>query len=150
MAEDRDQAEAAGAEAPAAAAPENAAARMAAPLPRRRLRRRVRFSLWMLGSLMVLVLAAGFAALALTGKPIRLPVWMVAEAEAQLNARLPLKQAQLSLGGIEVMVDRAWVPRLRLESLVLARPDGATILRLPEARVAFDGGSLLRGALRPE
>lgn len=154
MAEERDQAEGAAAEAPVAAVPDAVPEAEAAPVapalpPKRRMRRRVRFSLWMLGSLLVLVLAMGFAALALTGKPIRLPVWMVAEAEAQMNARLPLKQAQLSLGGIEVMVDRAWVPRLRLEGLVLARPDGATILRLPEARVAFDGGSLLRGALRP-
>ena len=117
--------------------------------PRRRMRRRTRFSIWMLGSLLVLVLAVGFALLALTGKPLRLPVWMVAEAEAQLNDRLPLKQAQLSLGGIEIMVDRAWVPRLRLENLTLARLDGAPILRLPEARVAFDAASLLKGALRP-
>ncbi len=116
---------------------------------RRRMRRRTRFSLWLVGSLAVLVLAAGFAALALTGKPLRLPVWAVAEAEQRLNAYLPQDQVQLSLGAIEVMVDRRWVPRLRLEDLTLARPDGAPVLRLPEARVAFDGASLLQGALRP-
>lgn len=144
MAEDRDQAEAAGAEALAVAVPDSAPVAVS-----RRMRKRTRFSLWMLGSLLVLVLACGFALLALTGKPLRLPVWMVAEAEAQMNARLTLRQAELSLGGIEVMVDRAWVPRLRLENLSLLRPDGAPILRLPEARVAFDGASLLQGALRP-
>lgn len=113
-------------------------------------RRRARFGLWLLLSLLLLVATAGFGVLALTGKPLRLPVWAVAEAEARLNAALPLSETALSLGGVEVTVGTDWVPRLRLENLNLARRSGGgTILRLPEARVAFDPGALLRGALRP-
>jgi len=117
--------------------------------PRRRMRRRARFSLWLLASLMLIVLAGGIGMLALTGKPLRLPVWMVAEAEARMNARLPNRDLAVSIGTIEVMVDRDWVPRLRLEDLSVARRGGAALLRLPEARVAFDPASLMRGALRP-
>ncbi|WP_226341071.1 YhdP family protein [Gemmobacter serpentinus] len=117
--------------------------------PRRRMRKRARFSLWLLASLVLIALAGGIGLLALTGKPLRLPVWVVAEAEARLNEKLPLRDASISIGAIEVMVDRDWVPRLRLEDVTLTRHNGPALLRLPEARVAFDPASLLRGALRP-
>lgn len=116
--------------------------------PRRR-RRRARFGLWLLLSLGLLVATAGIGLLALTGRPIGLPVWAVAEAEARLNAALPLKDASLSLERIEITVGRDWVPRLRLEDLRLTRQGGGTIVSLPEARVAFDPAALLEARLRP-
>jgi len=118
--------------------------------PRSRAPRRVmRFGLWMLLSLALVVGLAGFGLLALTGKPIRLPVWAVAEAEARLNDALPMGGNNLSIGGVEIAVGRDWVPRLRLEDLRLTRSGGAPLLRLPEARVAFDPLSIAALRLRP-
>ncbi len=51
------------------------------PAKAKRKRRRGRFGLWLLLSLVFLTAILGFGALALTGKPIRLPVWAVAEVE---------------------------------------------------------------------
>lgn len=117
---------------------------------RRKVRRHAaRVSIWLFASLAVLALVAGFGLLAVTGKPLRLPVWVVAEAETRINDRLPRRDLRLSIGAIEIMVDQDWVPRLRLEDLRLARREGAQLLRLPEARVTFDARSLLRGAIRP-
>lgn len=121
-----------------------------APKPARpRRRRRARIGLWLLLSLGLLAAGLGFGALALTGKAIPLPVWAVAEAEARLNRGLAgLGNAALSVGAIDITVGSDWVPRLRLQNLVLAGPNGATILSLPEARLAFDPEALLQGAVR--
>ncbi len=116
---------------------------------RRRGRGPVRAGLWVLLSFVLVLALSGLGLLALTGKPIRLPVWAVAEAEARLNRALPLGENVLSLGGVEVTVDRDWVPRLRLQDLRLGRGAGGALLRLPEVRVAFDPAGLLQGGLRP-
>ncbi len=120
---------------------------LAAPVvaPKKRRRHGLIFSLAMVFLAATLVIGA----LALTGKPIRLPVWAVAEAETRLNTALALGENALSLDGIEVTVDRDWIPRLRLLDLRITRRDGSSLVALPEARVAFDPGALLRGRLRP-
>lgn len=116
----------------------------------RRRRRHARMGLWLILSLLLLAATFGVAALAITGKPLRLPVWAVAEAEARMNAALPLPDAVISLEGVEIAVGRDWMPRLRLEDLRLAlKSGGGTVLRLPEARISFDPAGLLRGQLRP-
>lgn len=115
-----------------------------------RRRRPARMGLWLILSLLLLAAAFGVAVLALTGKPIRLPVWAVAEAEARMNAALPLPGAQVSLEAVEITIGRDWTPRLRLEDLRIALTDGGgTVLRLPEARISFDAAGLMRGQLRP-
>ncbi|MDP4034263.1 MAG: AsmA-like C-terminal region-containing protein [Pseudorhodobacter sp.] len=105
--------------------------------------------LWLLLVLALLGAGLGFGAMALTGKPIRLPVWAVAEVEARLNkVTSGMGNTALSLGEVEITVGTDWVPRLRLQDIRLARPDGATILSLPEARVSFDPGALVQGKMR--
>lgn len=119
--------------------------------PRRRRRRGARVGLWLVLSMGLLALAATFAVLGLTGKPIRLPVWVVAEAEARANRALgpAALAASVAIGGIEVTVDDDWVPRLRLDDLRLLQRGGRTLATLPEARIAFSPEGLLRGELRP-
>lgn len=94
-----------------------------------------------------------FGVLALTGKTLRLPVFAVAEMEARINDLLPgaglPERTAVAIGGVEVMVDRNWVPRLALSDLRLLRPGGtAPLLVLPEARLTLDGKSLLQGQLK--
>ena len=92
------------------------------------------------------LLAAGAALF--TGRPLALPVWAVAEAEARINRALE-GQAVLSIGGLEVMFSPSRLPELRLQDLRLGRPGGGGLLRLPEAQARFSGMDLLRGRVAP-
>lgn len=137
---------------------------------RRRARRHARAARpvggpWMIVTIFFAVVVAGLAALALTGKPVRLPVWMVAEAEARLNRvmeGMPVAHrlvagaeqerpgsASLSIGGAVLFIDRDdWTPRLLLEDLRVLQPGGTPILSLPEARFTIDPKALLGGEVR--
>ncbi|NUB43092.1 hypothetical protein GEU84_001740 [Fertoebacter nigrum] len=117
------------------------------PPPRRRRR-----GVGLLAGLLLLGLLAGLALLVLTGRPIALPVWAVAEVEQRLNRSLSAgaSGAAVSLGGIEVTFGRDGVPRLRLEDIRLLQPGGRSLLTLPEARVAFDAGALSTLRLRAQ
>ena len=92
-----------------------------------------------------------FALLAVSGKPIKLPVWAVAEVETRINIAVAetLKDLSLSVGSIEVMVDKDWVPRLALDDLRVLQKDGTTLVALPEVRASFDPKSLVTGRLHP-
>lgn len=119
----------------------------------RHVRRVGRVGLFMVVLLFALALAGAFSVLALTGKPIRLPVWVVAEIEARGNAALAseLSSASFAVGGVEFTVDPDWTPRLRVEDLRLLHNGGRTLLALPDVRVVFDPVSLLTEAkLRPK
>ena len=120
------------------------------PPPRRRSRRR-RAGIWLLLSFVVLLNVAGLGLLALTGAPIRLPVWAVAEIETRINRSLweSVPAGALSVGGIQIAVDKDWVPRLALDDLRLLKPDGEALLTLPETRISFDPAALLEGQIRP-
>lgn len=119
-----------------------------APVPPHRPRRGRRVVMGILW-LVVLGLAGTIGVLALTGKPIRLPVWVVAEAEARLNAMVELDGAAVSLDGIEVTVGQDWVPHLKLRDLRVARTAGDTILALPEVRLSLAPGPILSGRFKP-
>ncbi|MBL4917840.1 hypothetical protein JL811_11470 [Tabrizicola sp. DMG-N-6] len=117
--------------------------------------RPARSAFWVLPVLIFLSLFVVFAGLALTGRPIPLPVWAVAEAEARVNRSLVaalepqgVVPPAVSLGGAVLRVDRDWVPRLRLEDLRLLRRGGDAVLVVPEARMIFDGSALLSGRVR--
>lgn len=102
-------------------------------------------------SLLVAVLAV-VAALALTGRPIGLPVWAVAEVERRVNDAIAdgVPGAAVSIGAIEVRVEPDWTPRLRMEDVRLLQASGTSIFALPDVRVAFDPGAFVtQGALRP-
>ncbi|WP_022703477.1 DUF3971 domain-containing protein [Pseudorhodobacter ferrugineus] len=106
---------------------------------------------WLIPTLMFLALAGLFAGLAVSGKPIRLPVWAVVEAEQRINTTLREitgDTASLSIGDAVFVVDEDWVPRLRLEDVRLLEPNGATFLSLPELRVAIDPTALASGKVR--
>lgn len=116
--------------------------------PRRRLP-----VLWPVAVAVLLALMVGAAALVLTGRPVHLPVWVVAEIEDRANrllgaSHLP-KGAALSLGGVEIAVERDLVPRLALRDIRLTDADGKSLVALPELRMTLDPSSLLSGQVRP-
>lgn len=96
------------------------------------------------------VVMLAFALYGLSGRPIALPVWAVAEVEARLNRALEpvMPGAALSVGALEVVVDDDWVPRLRVEDLRLLKPDGAALIALPELRIELDPAALLQARVR--
>ncbi|TGD45211.1 hypothetical protein EEB11_01185 [Pseudotabrizicola sediminis] len=121
-------------------------------LPRSPLRRAGRTGLVSVLVLAVVAALSLLAVLALTGKPIRLPVWTVAEIETRANAALQdaLPGAAVSVGGIEIMLDPDWTPRLRLEDLRLLQGPGNTVMALPDLRMNFDAQALMsERVLRP-
>ncbi len=129
--------------------PDFAEAALTAP-GRSRLRRRG----WGGGRIVVLLVFFGLAALVLglVGRPVQMPVWVVAEAESRLNHALAeaLPEGALSVGGIEIMVGDNWVPHLVVEDLRLLQVDGQTLLTLPEIQVNLDPKGLLEGQLRAQ
>lgn len=104
----------------------------------------------LLGIVLLAVVGAG-AALYATGGKLRLPVWLVAEAEARLNDTLAeaLPDMALAIGGVQIGVDRDGIPQLAVEDARLLHRTGAPLLVLPEARLRLDGAALLRGEIRP-
>ena len=130
--------------------PQSAPPQSAPPKPRRR----TIFGAGLYLRLFLLFAAFGlvFAGLGLTGKPIPLPVWAVAEIEERVNRALAhsLPDAAVAIGDVEVTVDTDWVPRLRFEDLRLLKPGGQSLLTLPDLRITLDPAALLRGQIRPQ
>lgn len=98
-----------------------------------------------------LAVAALLGGLYLTGAKLRLPVWLVAEAEARLNDGLAgsVPGMALAIGGVQIGFDSDGVPQLGIEDARLLHRSGAPVLVLPEARMRLDGAALLRGEVRP-
>ncbi|MEZ5913139.1 MAG: hypothetical protein R3D84_13745 [Paracoccaceae bacterium] len=106
---------------------------------------------WSVRLIAVLVLLASlalFAMLALTGRPLTAPGWVVSEVESRVNAALE-GQARVTLGAAEVIVDKAWVPRVRLRDVTLISSHDEKLATVPELRIAFAPQPILRGKLRP-
>lgn len=130
--------------------PPPATPRIRGTYPQRAARRRMRTGLG--GRLFLLALAFGLVLLGfeLAGKPIRVPIFLVAEIENRLNASLSevMPGTALSVGAIEVVVGRDWVPHLSLEDVRLTRSEGPVLLTLPETELTLDPEPILRGELR--
>lgn len=108
-----------------------------------------------LGVFLALSVSASLLALgavALTGRTIGLPVWAVSEVEQRVNAMLgdTVPDLSFALGGVELVLDEDWTPRLRLEDLRLLHNGQRSLLVLPDLRLSFDASALLQDrALRP-
>ncbi|MFM2389855.1 MAG: hypothetical protein RLZZ437_1410 [Pseudomonadota bacterium] len=120
--------------------------------PRRRRRRYVwemlRSALAMVAFLGLIVGGSVFGVLALTGKTLNLPAWVVKGVERQITGALP-DDLSVQLGAVEVLVDADWVPRLRVQDMRLLAAGGTRLVSLPEARVVFDPASFAKGEIRP-
>lgn len=90
-----------------------------------------------------------FAILGLSGKPIPMPTWVVAEIEQRANTSIAkaLPEAAIAIGGVEITVED-WVPRLRLDDLRLLKANGQALLTLPDLRLTLDPSALLQGQIR--
>ena len=124
--------------------------RLPTPAPPKRRIRRLGFLIS--ASLILAALSLGFLGLALAARPMALPVWAVAEVEQRLNRVLARggMPNSVSVGGIQLMLDQGWVPRLGLTDVRVLQPGGAAVMTLPEIRATFAPASLLKGAVRAQ
>lgn len=104
--------------------------------------------MWLAVAFLLLVFLGGFAVLGLTGRPLVAPGWIVSGIETRANALLG-GAARLSLGGVELVVDADFVPRLRLRNVELLSPRGVPLALLPELRANLHGRALLEGRIAP-
>jgi hypothetical protein len=114
------------------------------PSPRRPLRRA---GMW---SLYVLVLLAAFAtgaAIYFTGRTIPAPLWVQERIETRIAQEL--LQARVDFGAMEFVVDEGWRPRVRLQDISVATPDGDEIVSFNEFKASLSMRSLLRGVVQP-
>ncbi|WP_102224643.1 YhdP family protein [Acidimangrovimonas sediminis] len=112
-------------------------------------RRRGRFGIWLLLSLVLLAGAGGFGVMAMTGKPLIAPEWAVSRIEARVNRSLD-GRGRISLGGVAVVLDQNYVPRVRLRDVRFLDGSGNALMALPEVRVSLAVAPLLEGRIRPE
>ncbi|MES2434681.1 MAG: DUF3971 domain-containing protein [Pseudomonadota bacterium] len=122
---------------------------VAADTPAKKPKKRHRTGLG--GRLFCLALIFGiiFGILGLSGKPIPMPTWVVAEIEQRANTAIAkaLPEAAIAIGGVEITVED-WVPRLRLDDLRVLKANNQALLILPDLRVTLDPGALLHGQFR--
>ncbi|MCP5038958.1 MAG: hypothetical protein GY945_15300 [Rhodobacteraceae bacterium] len=117
------------------------------PRTRRKKRRVLRASFWMLAGF---VLGLGFlwlASMSLTGRVARLPDWVVERVETRLNAGL--QDGSLSLSRIEFGVSSSGFPRLSLMDLSYRDGSGLEIAQIHRVQGGTSPLSLLRGNLEP-
>src|SRR5690606_15155174 len=105
--------------------------------PARPERRSGRGGLWLLLTLACLLAAAALAAMALTGRTISAPDWVVDRVEARANAALS-DRLTVRIGGLEVLVDPDFTPHLRLNDVRVVSPSRAELARLGDVRTTLD------------
>ncbi len=111
-------------------------------------RRRGRFGLWMLLSVVLLAGAGGFALMVVTGKPLVAPAFVVARVQGQLNQMLD-GRGRVSIGSAAVVLDQNHVPRVRLRDVSFLDSSGNAVVALPEVQVSLALDPLLHGRIRP-
>ncbi len=121
------------------------------PIRLRRVRRVIRWCLWIC-AVPVLLIAAIAVTLALSGRSIHLPVWAVVEIEDHANRALSQSHlppgTTLSLGAVELALERDFSARLVVRDIELHETGGATLLALPEIRTGIVSSALLQGSLK--
>lgn len=103
--------------------------------------------LWF-GMAFVAVLILVNIGLGLTGHVIAAPRWVVEKVEARANAALA-GVGSARVGGVELVVDRSFVPHVRLRTVELFAPGGRRIAVLPDVRATLRAQPILRGKLEP-
>ncbi|MEI4470324.1 AsmA-like C-terminal region-containing protein [Frigidibacter sp. MR17.24] len=133
---------------PEPSAPGPAETSGAAARPPRRPLRWLGRGLAVLALVVVLALAAGIGLVVLGGRAIPLPDWTLAQVTERVNARLA-GAATLGVAAGEIVVDRNFHPRIRLDDVVLTSAQGRRIAELPDVRASFATGALLHGQVEP-
>lgn len=115
-------------------------------MPRRRGRRPAR---WLAIILLLLALFGGGLIVAVTGRSLPMPVWLVERIEARINQALA-GQGQVVIGAVDLLVEQDWSPRLRFRSVSVQAASGTGLAKLPDVRVTLSADALLHGKVQPK
>lgn len=113
----------------------------------RRRRRRRRAGLWSLLGGAVLTGVLALTVLSHLGTPVALPDWLRTRIAERINDRTG--ELQVELGGMAVVLDEDWTPRLSLRAVTLRSPEGRVIATLGELGGSLALRPLMQGTLRP-
>ena len=97
--------------------------------------------------LSLLLAVLGLGLMALTGRSISVPAWVVTRLETRVNTALG-GQGRLEVGGVDLLVDADWVPNVRLRDVVVANQRGEPVLSLPDLRLSLAKSALLERRLQ--
>lgn len=112
-------------------------------------RRRARLGLWSVIIVPIAALTAAGGFFALSHMPVPVPGWVISELETRLNGALAGTMKVSVPGGVDLIIDEGFVPRVRLRQVQLARVSGQPIAELPDVRVSFWPEPLLHGRMVP-
>jgi len=103
---------------------------------------------WTLVVIMVLSLMVGGAIMAVVGQRLSAPDWVRARIEARIEQSLG--GMQIEFGGVSVVINKGWRPRVRLRDVVLLDENGQLVAQLAEAQAALAMRPLLKGQVQPK
>ena len=97
----------------------------------------------------VLVSLVGVAAVfLLVGQTLTLPGWVRDRVEARIGQNLD--GLQVGFGDVELVVNKGWRPRVRLQDVVLRDSEDDKLLELSDAEASLAMRPLLRGQVQPK
>ncbi|WP_288941860.1 AsmA-like C-terminal region-containing protein [uncultured Roseovarius sp.] len=102
---------------------------------------------WLLGVLLVVMLATGLALNFAVGREIAAPDWLRSRITDKINR--DMDGMSLHFADMAILVDSDWVPRLSLRGVDLRDASGVTLASLSNARSRVALGPLLQGKLQP-
>lgn len=94
----------------------------------------------------ITMIIAGAAAFSLVGQRLQAPDWVRAQIETRIEQNLD--GAQIEFGGLELIVNKGWRPRLRLRDVILNDQQGGRIAELSHAEASLAMRPLIRGQLQ--
>ena len=100
---------------------------------------------------MLLLLALVFGGgvmMAVTGRSVPMPVWLVERIEARVNRALA-GQGRVVIGAVDLLLEPDWSPRLRFRAVSVQGATGTGLAKLPDVRVTLSPQALLRGIVQP-
>ncbi|UYV35844.1 AsmA family protein [Rhodobacteraceae bacterium D3-12] len=98
-------------------------------------------------SMLVLVVLVGLAAFLMIGRPLVAPEWLKSRIETQINNQFQM--AQVRLGGVSLIVEDMWLPRVKLDDVEVLGAAGEHVVRLSDVESTLALSPLIKGQVQP-
>lgn len=94
-----------------------------------------------------MILAGAVAVLSLIGVQVRVPDYFHDKITSRINN--DISSFRMEFGEISVVLERNWIPYLRLRNVAIRRPDGAVLARLSDVESQLALKPMLNGQFQP-
>ncbi len=100
--------------------------------------------------LLVLALVGVVGYYLVPGSSASLPLWAVVQFEDLVNERVSkaMPGTSASIGSIELIIQKNWVPQFRLQQVKLIKSSGGALVTLPSLQLTLQPTALVRGNLQ--